>query len=400
MTTFTAKLGDRSLFPHLEARAYTNHAAISPPSLAVEAAAHAVLDDYARLGVAAHLPWLERRNALRGALATLVNGEAGNIALTANTTRGLTDVALCVPWERGDRIVLTEGEFPANVTPWQRAAELFGLELVWLPQPTAATVSDPWLDALERALDRGARLVAVSAVQFQTGLRMPLRRIGERCQAHGAELAVDAIQACGVVPVDVRGDHIHYLAAGSHKWLMGLEGLAFLHVEAASAARLRPHVAGWLSHENALTFLFEGPGHLRYDRPLVPSARMVEGGMANTLGAAGLAASVELIQGLGVPAILAHVDRYNTLLDEALTELGFVSHQARDPELRSGSACFSPPPGVDVIALYQKLDPKVVSAATPDGVLRFSPHWPNALSEVPLVVDEVTRALARCRRGG
>src|SRR5262245_1296445 len=87
------------------------------------------------------------------------------------------------------------------------------------------------LEALEGELLRGAvRLVAVSAVQFQSGLRMPLQAMSRMCHVHGAELFVDGVQACGVVPVDVRAEGIDYLACGSHKWLMGLEGAGFLYV--------------------------------------------------------------------------------------------------------------------------------------------------------------------------
>lgn len=393
-----AKLADRSLFPDLEPRAYDNHAAISPVSTPVREAAEAVMADYARHGVGAHLPWLERRNELRAALAQLIHADETSIALVANTTRGITDLALCMPWQRGDRVVLTRGEFPANVTPWQRAAELFDLEIVWLSAPHAADVDDAWMSELRATLERGARLVALSAVQFQTGLRMPLEAIGALCEAHEAELAVDAIQACGIVPIDVVRDHIHYLAAGSHKWLMGLEGIAFVYVEPTRAARLRPHVAGWLSHEDALTFLFDGPGHLRYDRPLVATARMFEGGMANTIGAAALAASLALIAELGVDTIFHHVDGYGAALEPALRDLGFTSHRAPDVALRSGVLSFTPPADVDITALFHHIDPRVVSCATPDGHLRFSPHWPNTLDEIPFVAAEIARALDLTRR--
>ena len=389
------QLGDRSLFPTLRARAYTNHAAISPPSTAVSQAAAEVVADYAQHGVDAFPRWGERRDATRDTIAGLIGGDAAGVVFAANTTRALTDIALCIPWQTGDRVVLTTGEFPANVTPWQRAANLHGLEIVWLPQPHAENIAG-WLDTLEASLKRGARLVALSAVQFQTGLRMPLERVGALCEQYGAELAVDAIQACGVVPIDVAKCKIHYLAAGSHKWLMGLEGIALLYVDPQCAARLRPHVAGWLSHENALTFLFEGPGHLRHDRGFQTSARVLEGGMYNTIGCAALHASVALIVELGVDTIFAHVDRYTSALAEALAPLGFASQRANDIGLRSGVASFIVPDGVDIKKLHRAIDAGVVSCATPDGLLRFSPHWPNALDEVELVAAELQRALSCC----
>jgi selenocysteine lyase/cysteine desulfurase len=389
-----ARIGDRSLFPRLEPRAYLNHAAISPPSEAVVAVVDAVVSDYASLGVGAHLRWHEQRQRLRQKLAALIGASAESIGFAANTTRGVTDVALCFPWERGDRLLLVEGEFPANVTPWQRAAELFGLEVGWLPPLTDR--SEGWLARLDRELEvPRSRLVAVSAVEFQTGMTMPLAEIGARCASHGAELFVDAIQACGVVPIDVGAARIDYLSCGSHKWLMGTEGAAFVYIAPSRVAAMRPHVAGWLSHDQALSFLFEGPGHLRYDRPIRQRADFIEGGMANTIGLAALEASLDLLLDLGIETIADHVQRYHDALEPLLAALGLTSLRSREPGRRSGILSFDPPPSVDVVALHHAIDPKRVSCATPDGKLRFSPHWPNALDEVPLVATEVAAALKR-----
>ncbi len=393
----TAKLGDRSLFPELEAAAYLNHAAISPPSRPVIEAVTRTMSRAAELGVPAFMQAMEERDALRAALAEMVGApHADDVAFVANTTRGVTDVALCLPWVRGDRVVLTEGEFPANVTPWQRAAALFELEIVWLPRPSAEGI-DGWLEALDAALSAGARLVAISAVQFQSGLRMPLSRIGAACKRAGTQLFVDAIQACGAVPIDVTKERIDYLACGSHKWLMGPEGLAFLYVARERAAELAPRVAGWTSHEEAFRFLFEGRGHLRYDRPFVRNARMVEGGMPNLIGAAGLAASVGLIATLGVSTIHDHVQRYLDGLEAELVGRGFSSRRAAEPGLRSGMLCVDPPAGVNVVALFEAIDGDEVACAIPDGVLRFAPHWPNRLEEIPGVLAAIDEALVRVR---
>ncbi|HOU89540.1 MAG TPA: aminotransferase class V-fold PLP-dependent enzyme, partial [Polyangiaceae bacterium] len=88
------RLGDRALFPHLEARAFLAHAAISPVSLAVETEVGELLRDYARLGVRAFPIWAERRGTLRRDLGRLLGVEPETIALTPGTTRGISDVAL------------------------------------------------------------------------------------------------------------------------------------------------------------------------------------------------------------------------------------------------------------------------------------------------------------------
>lgn len=395
-TTFTAKLGDRSLFPDLAYRVYLNHAAISPPSLAVRRAVVEVLDDYAQHGAASFPTWAAQRNRLRGKLAKLVGARAEDIALMPNTSRGVSDVALCFPWERGDRVILFEGEFPANVTPWLRAAETFGLEITWIPVAEFLASEEQGLACLQRELARGARLVAVSAVQFQCGLRMPVEAMAKLAHAAGAELFVDAVQCCGVVPIDV-GAGIDYLAAGAHKWLMGLEGAGFLYVSPDRVGALRPNVAGWLSHEDPVGFLLRGPGLLRYDKPIRKRADLVEGGNVNTAGLAGLEAALDLIQQVGPQTIFAHVQTLHDALEPALVERGFRSLRARDPGLRSGILGVLPPDGIGVIELARALDGQGIACSTPDGVLRFSPHWPNDLGQVREVIEALDASLAALR---
>jgi cysteine desulfurase/selenocysteine lyase len=388
------RLGDRSRFPTLRARSYCNHAAISPPSRPVQAAALEAITRYAAEGLGA-LSWsLEQRERLRGTLVALVGAQASELGFVANTGAGVSAVALGIAWQPGDRVVLLHGEFPANVTPWLRASELHLLEIEWLRADDFLGPAGTGLQALEELLRRGVRLVAVSAVQFQSGLRMPLFEIGALCRAHGAELFVDAIQGCGIVPVDVEAMQIDYLSCGSHKWLMGLEGVGFLYVRQARAAALRPVVAGWLSHEDGLRFLLEGEGHLRYDRPIRARADFVEGGAAPVVQLAALEAAVEPITVLGVPAILEHVQAFHDALEPGLLARGFESLRATIPAQRSGILSAMPPAGVDLAALHAGLGRRGISCAMPDGRLRFAPHWPNALGEVPMVLEAIDDALA------
>ncbi|MEM9190145.1 MAG: aminotransferase class V-fold PLP-dependent enzyme [Myxococcota bacterium] len=381
-STTRPTLGDRGLFPNLEARAYLNHAAVSPLSSPVEAAARGVIEDMARRGVSAVPDWFAQRERLREKLAALVGADSEEIGFVQSTTKGITDLALSIPWRRGDRVVLFEGEFPGNVTPWQRAAELFQLELKWLPLAPFHRSEEEGLAALRTALVDGARMVAVSAVQFQTGLRMPLEAMGALVGEHGAEFFVDGIQALGASPIDVRRMRIDYLSTGGHKWLMGLEGAGFVVVARARADALRPYTAGWLSHEEPLKFLLEGKGHLDYSRPLAKGAKVFEGGAQNAVGYAALEASLDLILQIGIDEIAAHLQRYHDELEPVLVEHGFRSLRVPFPTGRSGALCVDVPKETTAPEVQRRLSAEGIATTTPDGFLRFSPHWPNAIDEV------------------
>lgn len=390
----TPLLGDRSLFPDLEPRAYLAHAAISPPSSAVVDAIEDTLKRMREGGVLAYPQFEVEREQLRRQLAALVGVDAADVALTANTTRGVSDVALSIPWKAGERVLVFEGEFPTNVTPWQSAARLYDLRVVLHPLGPFLDESGAGLQRVEDELRRGLRLVAVSAVQFRSGFQMPLRQLAELCARHGAELFVDAIQACGVVGLPLAGWGVHYAACGGHKWLMGPEGTGFVYVAPDQARALRPPVAGWLSHDDPAAFLFRGGGHLRYDRPLKTTARVFESGGLNLYGFSGLRASVTLIEQLGVARIQRHVAAYIDALEGGLVARGFRSLRAGRAEARSGILSVEAPDGIDVVELSRELKQRGVVPSTPDGALRFSPHWPNSLDEVGYVLGTVDEALA------
>lgn len=388
-----AQLGDRSLFPHLKARAYLAHAAISAPSLPVEEAVGAIVHDYAERGFQAYPAWRDQRMHLREKIAKLIAARPEDIAFTLSTTRGISDIALCIPWKAGDRIISFQGEFPANITPFQRAAETFGLRMDLLPLD-GFRVGDggSGLMDLEKALREGVRLISVSAVQFQSGLRMPLAQMAELCHRYGAEISVDGIQACGAVPLDVKATGIDYLICGSHKWLMGLEGAGFVYIRPECLEHLRPTVAGWLSHDDGLAFLFQGAGHLRYDRPIRRRADFLEGGNLNAAGLSGLSASLELIQQIGVENIYTHVQSYHDALEQGLMDRGFTSVRSKHLPSRSCTLSVLPPADIELVNLQRGLTHHGIFCSMPDGHLRFAPHWPNALEEVP----EVLAALDRC----
>jgi selenocysteine lyase/cysteine desulfurase len=390
------RLGDRSLFPDLEAHAYLAHAAISPPSLVARRAVLGLLGDYARRGAGAFGSTLEQRDRLRSKLGALIHAKPGEVALVPNTSLGVTHVAMGFPFERGDRVLCFLTEFPANVTPWQRAAELFGLELAWVDADLARTDPTLFLAEVDAACARGVRLAAVSAVQFQSGLRMPLKAISDRVRAVGGVLFVDGIQACGSVPIDVEADGIDALASGGHKWLMGLEGAGMLYLRGELSRSMRPHLAGWLSHQDAFSFLVDGPELLRYDRPFRPDAGLVEGGAFSAVGCVALEASVDLLAQLGVANIHRHVNRYLDALERELVARGFRSLRGESEAQRSCILGALPPAGDGRGAPWwsKALAARGVVTSCPDGVLRFAPHWPN---DIDRELGAVTGALDDAR---
>ncbi|MBI5608515.1 MAG: aminotransferase class V-fold PLP-dependent enzyme [Deltaproteobacteria bacterium] len=395
MTTGSApapQLGDRSLFPHLQVPYYANFAAISPPSQPVEQAVAAQVRDVAERGSGSFVTWIGARKALKEQLASLIGAHADDLGLAPNTTMGVAAIAFGIDLHPGDRILCVRGEFPANVVPWQQAARRFGATVDFLPAPEAFATARDWLNECSHLLP--AKILAVSAVRFDTGWRAPLAELAELCHRHGTQLAVDAVQAVGVVPLDVTALGVDYLACGSHKWLMAPEGSGLLYVRPGLAEALHKTLAGWLSVADPADFLTRGPGLLRYDKPVRDRADFLEGANLAASSCAGLAASVTILQRIGVSNIYQHVQQWHDALEPYLLRRGFTSLRPREAERRSGILACRPPAGVDVVALQARLAEHGVSCSIPNGNLRFSAHWPSPLAEVAGLTDRLEQALA------
>lgn len=371
-----------------------------PARLHVAAAA----EDVGRSGAGAFLRWEGARRRLVRRLEGLLGAGAGTIALTAGTSHGITALALALPIDDSTEIVGFAGEFPANVVPWRFATRRFGgrMTLLGVGARAPGASAEELCAEVESRLKEGARYVAVSAVQFQSGYRMPLEALGALCERYDAWLLVDAIQAVGALPVSVRVPRLGALASGAHKWLLGAEGAGFLYVRPDLRATLRPLTGGWLSLDGGERFLFEGAGHLDYDLPLKSDASVFEGSSASLLGFAALEAGVEIIESLGPERIFEHSQRYHDALDRELRDRGvydhgFVSLRGETLAERSGILSLEVPPDVPLPALAAALRGRGVFPSTPDGRLRFAPHFSNSLEEAPFVASSLREALDEVR---
>src|SRR6185437_8703723 len=231
--------------------------------------------------------WLAAYDGFRAAAARLLNAQPSEIASVKNTSEGIATIAMGLDWKPGDRIVGFREEFPANLYPWQRLESL-GVSVTWLAG------YDP-LDKIEEAC-RGARLLAISYVQFVSGYRAPIRAIGEIRRRHGVIYFVDAIQGLGVFPLDVRACLIDALAADGHKWLLSTEGCGILYVAQHLQDRVEPVEFGW-------TNVASYADYASRDTTLRPDAGRYECGTLNTIGVFGLRASIEFLLSIGAAAL-------------------------------------------------------------------------------------------------
>jgi len=383
------------IFPDLEARSYWSFAAISPLSAPAKSAIDRWHETLGRQGLAGFGLAVQARDELRRELAGLLGGDERDYALTQGTTAGIVSVARSLRWRAGDTLVLFGGEFPTNVLPWQQAAHDFGLEIELIE---SAEFGHPeiGMSRLSSILKtKRVQLVALSAVEFQSGLAMPVRAIALAAHAAGALVSVDAIQAAGVMPLDLVEVGADFAYGGGHKWLLGVDGAGWVYASEQGKAALGPAMVGWLSVERAIDFLFEAD-QLGQARATLSQPRVLESGSTSSAATFALLEGVRLCRRAEPAKTLAWVQSLHDLVEGRLIELGFVSQRGARVETRSGILSLLPPAGVSLRALQSALMRRGVTLTIPDGRLRLAPHFCSRPAEGELIVEVMAECLAEC----
>lgn len=284
-------------------------------------------------------------------------------------------VAYGLSWASGDNIVSATEEFPSNRMVWESLApqgvSLRAVDLQRAEDPEAALIE---------AMDANTRLLAISSVQYGSGLCLDLRRLGQACRERGVLFCVDAIQSLGVLPLDVQAIQADFVMADAHKWLLGPEGIAVFYSAKAPRETLRLYEYGWHMREDYLDFD-------ALDWQVAHSARRFECGSPNMLGIHGFSASMSLLLEVGAAAIAENVLRNTSYLIEALN--GIQGFELLSPTRKGRYA------GIvtlrhrttPAVRLHQGLQAAGVVCALRGGGVRFSPHFYTS-------TDQLERAIS------
>lgn len=369
----------RSLFPVTKKFIYMNHAAVSPLSKPVRDAMVGITDDVMLNGTGNYDDWYRTYELARGAAARLVNAQPHEIAFMPNTSAAISAIANGLELRSGDNIVSCEVEFPANVYPWMRLKEELGITLKLAPEREGRV--DP--DELISLIDDRTRIVTLSWVQFASGFRSDLARIGRECRARGVFFMVDAIQGLGALKLDVERDYVDAFAADGHKYLLGTEGAALLFVSDRVIERIKPTVLGWTSVKKYDQFSHSA---LDYKLDYREGALRFECGSLNTVGVYGLRAALDLFLEVGPERIEEYILGLSDYLADRLRDKGYEVISPRRTGEKSAIVCCKHR-RLSAVELYGALRSRDIITAPRMNRLRISPHFYNTREEVDTLVS-------------
>lgn len=357
---------------------YFNHAAISPLPLETIRAVETQLKDVHDNGSTNFRDWLAVKEKARELLANLLGARPEQVAFMRNTSDALSTVANGLTWRPGDNIVTFSREFPSNIYPWLRVRDVFGVEVRMCEE------RDGRIDFadLVNLIDHHTRIVAISHVQYASGFRMDLERLGRLARQHDALMVVDAIQALGAVPVDVEAEFVDIAAGASHKWLLAPEGVGYLYLSDRAGERIQPTLVGWASVPNP-------DDYLNFEQGWNRGALAWETGTGPTALMHGFKASLELLTGLGVQNVAKYLEELTDDLCDRLGAKRYKVVSSRVPGEKSQIVCIRHLDGLSAMALYHRLNARQIITAPRLDRLRISPHFYNTAAEV----EEFVRAL-------
>jgi len=369
----------RREFPVADHRVFMAHAGVAPlPAAAVEA-----IREFTRQASRDHQesgfigPAVE---SVRETAAKLLGCSAGEIALLGPTSLGLSLVANGLSWRQGDEVVYYHQDYPANVYPWSNLA-VRGVKPLALKPERPGEITP---ELVEEALTERTRLVALATCHFLSGFRIDVEEIGRRLAERGVLFCLDGIQTLGAFPLST--EHVDFLSADSHKWLLGPMGAGIFFVKRSRFEELTPTLLG--------SWNVESPDFVAQERiAFRDDARRYEPGALNVPGILGMGSSMDLLLRAGITEIAERILFLRERILQRVRPLGYGLYGEEDGQEEEGSAGRGSGilslrrPGMSMTDVFGRLAREGISVSLRrtgkgEALLRISPHFYNTEEEI------------------
>jgi selenocysteine lyase/cysteine desulfurase len=374
MLTIEQIVKARSYFHYLNnGIIYFNHASTAPISTVMKKRIDEFIRERSEYALDDYWAFKSVADETKNIIGEMINCSGDRIAFLDNTANGMICLALGIDWKPGDRIILNDVEFPANVYPFLQLKER-GVEVDFIKSTNGIVTAEEIINSIHPR----TKLISISFVQFLTGYRIDLEKIGKICKEKGIIFSVDAIQGLGAVRLDVEKFNIDFLASGTQKWLLGLQGLAFIYVRTELQDKMKSAPIGWLAVKDAWNLL-------DFDLTTKETAERFQPGTLNNLGIYAFNSSMKLFKEFGFDEIEKQVLCNSKYFIDELVKIGYNSSVLSLAEKHlSGIVSFR---SENAQKIFEILSQKKIVCSLREGYIRFAPHFYNTKQEIDLVVD-------------
>ena len=316
----------RNRFPALEKGTYLVSHSMGAPPVAARDALAAYWTAWSSAGPEAWEDWLPAASEIADGIGDIFGAQPGTVSLVPNVSLAQAIVASALTFtpERNG-IVIEALQFPTVTYVWKNW-ERYGARVVVVPSDDGRTMST---DRICSAITERTAVVALSHAAYQSGALVDVAAIATRARAVGALFVLDTYQTTGVVPFDVVALDLDIVIGGSHKWLCGGPGCAFLYVRPGLRERLHPAITGWMAHEAPFAF---APAPI----VLASGARRYDTGTPTMPGYLAARAGHDAIREIGITNVRAHNVRLTERLIAGAQQREFTIPTPLDPARRTG----------------------------------------------------------------
>jgi cysteine desulfurase/selenocysteine lyase len=378
----TSALIPREEYAALERCVYLNQASLGlVPRRSTEAMVD-FLVDVAQYGNVRLSDIAEERilDDLRQAAAGLFDAPLRSVAVVAGASEALGQIAILTA-KAGGEVLLVASDFPSVTYPWLVAHERFGAVVKWVKDDPAEDLTAALVDGIQS----GTTAVCFSAVQFATGSLVDIGEVVRRAHAVGARVIVDVTQMAGAMTVSLRAWSADALVCSGYNWLSTHGGVALLAV-ADELLQDVPAIVGWKGTQHP--FQFE-PTTLA----LATDARRFELSTIAYSSAAGLSTSIELLTGVGFPALTRHAEALARELVAATAPHGWTPFRDLDAPGASHHIVSLRHPTLAAPAIQARLaDERRIVVSSRGGGIRVSLHAYNDSSDIDALAEALDSA--------
>jgi cysteine desulfurase / selenocysteine lyase len=366
----------RKEFPFLKNIIYFNHASIGPlPLRSLKA-----VNNYYEYATLKKTESIEKLcfgilDDTRKRCAQLINAKLEEVNFSFNTSYGLNFAVWGLDLKPGDKILLSDVEFPANVYPWMNLKSK-GIKIKFIPSKDSFFDIDNFL----KAIDSKTKVLSLSYVQFFNGFKNDLKTIGEICEENDIFFVVDGIQGVGNLNLDVKECKIDFLSTGGAKWLLSSLGTGFFYYSQQAKRKMKPSFFGWMGVDWGVDFT----DLLRFDKKPFPDARRFSVGSYPFHNIMTMHASLGLLLEVGIKNIEKHNLKLLDILIDFLKDSPYQIKSSLHPAHRSSILTFS---GRNPQRLFEKLTRQNILVSFREKGIRVSPHFYNTQEEMDEFIE-------------
>jgi len=304
-------------------------------------------------------------------IAGYIGADPQDIALTQNTTTGMSLIYHGLALREGDEVLTTNHDHYVHHESIRLATSRCGASWrkipLWDSYNTIA--ADEIVDRIHKGIGPKTRVVGVTWVHSASGVRLPIRRIADviaevnsrRDEKDRVLLIVDGVHGIGVEDPKIVAMGCDAFSAGTHKWIFGPRGTGFVWAKPGVWARMRPLIPTFYANE-----VFEAWGEEKEPDHPPRAAWFSPGGFQAFEHHWALPEAFRFHESIGPARITARIHELNRQMKEGLAAMPQVQlYTPRDENLSAGMACFDVKGMKQVEVVSRLLEQKIIASTTP-----------------------------------